>query len=41
MNDGSCMMFPNKDGTMARVPREARKPISFRKKENELMEKLY
>jgi hypothetical protein len=38
MNDGSCMMLPNKDGTMARVPREARNHVSFRKKENELME---
>lgn len=37
MNDGNCMMLPNKDGTMVRVPREVRKPFSFRKKENELM----
>jgi hypothetical protein len=38
MNDGSCMMLPNKDGTMVKVPREARKPVSFRKKDNELMQ---
>jgi len=28
----------SKDGTLARIPREARKPISFRRKENEMME---
>jgi hypothetical protein len=28
MNDGSCMMFPNKNGAMVRVPREVRKPFS-------------
>jgi hypothetical protein len=38
MNDGSCMMLPNKDGTMMRVPREPRKPFSFKKKYNELMQ---
>jgi hypothetical protein len=38
MNDGSCMMLPNKDGTMVRVPREPRKPFSFKKKDNELMQ---
>jgi ribonuclease HI len=38
MNDGSCMMLPNKDGTMLKVPRENRNPFSFKKKENELME---
>jgi hypothetical protein len=32
MNDGSCMMFPHKNGTMVRVPREVRKLVSFRKK---------
>jgi hypothetical protein len=37
MNDRSCMMFPNKYGTMVRVPREIRKHFSFRRKENELM----
>ena len=34
MNDGSCMMLPNKDGTMIKVPRERRNTISFKKKEN-------
>jgi hypothetical protein len=38
MNDGSCMMLPNKDGTMMRVPCEPRKPFSFKKKYNELMQ---
>ena len=38
MNDGSCMMFPNKDGTMIRVPWEPRKQFSFKKKDNEFME---
>jgi ribonuclease HI len=38
MNDGSCMMLPNKDGTMIRVPQEHRKPISFKKKETEMMQ---
>jgi len=32
MNDVSCMMLPNKYGTMVRVPREARKPVSFKKR---------
>jgi hypothetical protein len=38
MNDGSCMMLPNKDGTTMRVPREPRKPFSFKRKDNELMQ---
>jgi hypothetical protein len=38
MNDGSCMMFPNKYRTMARVPRKSINPLSFIEKENELME---
>jgi hypothetical protein len=38
MNDGSCMMLPNKDGTMVWVPQESRNTISFNKKENEVME---
>jgi hypothetical protein len=38
MDDGSCMMLPNKYGTMIRVPQEKRKSISFRKKENEVMQ---
>jgi hypothetical protein len=37
MNDGSCMMLPNKDGTMIKVPREQRNPTSFKKKETEMM----
>jgi len=31
MNDGSCMMLQNKDGTMMRLPREPKKPFSFKK----------
>jgi hypothetical protein len=38
MNDGSCMMFSNKDGTMVRVPQGNINPISFKKKENEIMQ---
>jgi hypothetical protein len=38
MNDGSCMMFPGKEGDMIKVPREPRKPFSFKNKYNELME---
>jgi len=38
MNDGSCMMFPGKEGAMIKVPREPRKPFSLKKKNNELME---
>jgi len=38
MNDGSCMLFPNKHGTMVMVPRDPRKPFSFKKKDNELMQ---
>jgi hypothetical protein len=38
MNDGSCMMFPGKEGAMIKVPREPRKPFSFKKKDNEPME---
>jgi len=38
MNDGSCMMLPNKYGTMIRVPQEHRKPVSFKKKEIEMMQ---
>jgi hypothetical protein len=38
INDGSCMMFPGKEGAMIKVPREPRKPFSFKKKDNELME---
>jgi hypothetical protein len=38
MNDGSCMMLPCKEGAVIEVPREPRKPFSFKKKDNELME---
>jgi ribonuclease HI len=38
MNDEFCMMLPGKDGAMIKVPHELRKPFSFKKKENELME---
>jgi hypothetical protein len=38
MNDGSCMMLPGKEGEMIKVHREPRKPYSFKKKDNELME---
>jgi hypothetical protein len=38
MNDGSCMMLLGKEGVMIKVPREPRKPFSFKKKDNELME---
>jgi hypothetical protein len=38
MNDGSCVMLLNKDVTMIRVPWELRKPFSFKKNENELMQ---
>jgi hypothetical protein len=32
------MMLPGKEGAMIKVPREPRKPFSFKKKDNELME---
>jgi hypothetical protein len=38
MNYGSCMILPNKYGTMIRVPRERRKLESFKKKETEMMQ---
>jgi hypothetical protein len=38
MSDGSCMMFPGKEGAMIKVPCEHRKPFSFKKKDNELIE---
>jgi hypothetical protein len=38
MNNKNCMMLPGKEGVMIKVPREPRKPFSFKKKENELME---
>jgi hypothetical protein len=38
MNDESCMMLPGKEGAMIKVPREPRKPFSFKNKDNELIE---
>jgi hypothetical protein len=38
MSDRSCMMLPNKYGTMIRVILEDINPISFKKKENEVMQ---
>ena len=38
MKDGSCMMLPNKYGTMIRVPRENINLTSFKKKENKVMQ---
>jgi len=38
MNNGSCMMPLGKEGAMIKVPREPRKPLSFKKKDNEWME---
>jgi hypothetical protein len=38
MNGEICMMLPGKEGAMIKVPCEPKKPLSFKKKENELME---
>jgi hypothetical protein len=38
MNDGSCMMLPDKGGEMIKFPHEPMTPFSFKKKDNELME---
>jgi hypothetical protein len=38
INDDNCMMLPGKEGVMIKVPHEPRKPFSFKKKDNELME---
>jgi hypothetical protein len=38
MNDGSYIMLLDKDGEMIKVPREPRIPLSFKNKDNELME---
>jgi hypothetical protein len=38
INDGSCMMFPDKYKAMIKVPHEPRRPFSFKNKDNELME---
>ena len=34
MNDGSCMMLPNKDGSFTRVPCEAKKHVCLKKKDH-------
>ena len=38
MNYGSYMMLPNKYGEIIKVPHEPRRPFSFKKKDNKLME---
>jgi len=38
MNDGSFMMLPSKNETMIRVPQKHIKSISFKKKENEVIQ---
>jgi hypothetical protein len=38
MNDGSCMMIPDKEGAMIKVPHEPINPFSFKNKDNKLME---
>jgi ribonuclease HI len=38
MNDGSCMMLPDKYEEMIKVSHESRSSFSFKKKDNELME---
>jgi hypothetical protein len=38
MNNGSCMMLPGKEEVIIKVPCEPRKPFSFKKKDNKLME---
>jgi len=37
MNNGFCMMLPNKHGSMIKVPHEPRRPFSCNKKDNKLM----
>jgi hypothetical protein len=37
MNCVISIIFPHKNGTMVRAPREVSKSVSFKKKENELM----
>jgi hypothetical protein len=34
MNDGSCMILPEKEGAMIKAPREPRKPFSLKNKDN-------
>jgi hypothetical protein len=38
MNDGSCMMLPDKDGAMTKVHREPKRSFSLKTNDNELME---
>jgi hypothetical protein len=38
MNDGSCMMLPDKGRAMIKVPRVPMRPFSLKKKDTELME---
>jgi hypothetical protein len=38
MNDRSCMALLDKEGTIIKVPCEPRKPFSFKKKDNNLLE---
>jgi hypothetical protein len=38
MNDGSCMMLPNKEGGITKVFHEQRNRVSIKKKEIEAME---
>jgi hypothetical protein len=40
MNNGSCMMLPDKEGEIIKVPHESRRPFSFKKKDNELMKDI-
>lgn len=35
MNDGTCMMIPNKNGEFTRIQREPKKPIFFEMKDND------
>jgi len=41
MNDGSCMILPNKDRTMIKVPWEKRNPTSLNKKEIETIKNYF
>jgi hypothetical protein len=38
MNDGSCTMLLKKYGTMWKVLHEPKKPFSFKKEDNEMMQ---
>lgn len=35
MNDGSCMMVPNKSGEFTRIPREPKNMVFFKIQEND------